>query len=204
MDSLYLGCVCWLSIAWRYQGIDEGAGMRMQIRREWAMPNKHTFLINPIKDLIEKYVGDGKGWIDPFAGENSPAEFTNDLNPDMPTQCHIEAKSFIQGLKDEYNGCLFDPPYSLRQLKECYESIGIKKITQEDSILFPTNIKDKIYPKIKKGGIVICCGWDSNAFGINRGFEFEEILLVAHGGRHNDTIVTVEKKVREQTIMEFT
>lgn len=27
------------------------------------------------------------------------------------------------------------------------------------------------------------------------GFEIIEILLVAHGGWHNDTIVTVEKKV---------
>jgi len=29
--------------------------------------------------------------------------------------------------------------------------------------------------------------------GKNRGFEIVEILLVAHGGHHNDTIVTVEK-----------
>ena len=29
------------------------------------------------------------------------------------------------------------------------------------------------------------------------GFEIIEILLVAHGGWHNDTIVTVEKKVNE-------
>lgn len=28
-----------------------------------------------------------------------------------------------------------------------------------------------------------------------RGFECEEILLVAHGGNHNDTIVVVERKV---------
>jgi len=40
-----------------------------------------------------------------------------------------------------------------------------------------------------------CCGWDSNGFGKNRGFELIELLLVCHGGRHNDTIVTVERKV---------
>lgn len=28
----------------------------------------------------------------------------------------------------------------------------------------------------------------------NRGFEIIEIMLVAHGGNHNDTIVTVERK----------
>ena len=33
--------------------------------------------------------------------------------------------------------------------------------------------------------------------GKNRGFEIVEILLVAHGGHHNDTICTVEKKIEE-------
>jgi hypothetical protein len=31
--------------------------------------------------------------------------------------------------------------------------------------------------------------------GKNRGFEIQEILLVAHGGNHNDTICVVEKKL---------
>lgn len=51
----------------------------MIINRVWAMPNKWTFQIQPITELIKRYVGDGKGWIDPFAGMTSPAEITNDL-----------------------------------------------------------------------------------------------------------------------------
>jgi hypothetical protein len=31
--------------------------------------------------------------------------------------------------------------------------------------------------------------------GKNRGFEIVEILIVAHGGHHNDTLVTVERKL---------
>ena len=31
--------------------------------------------------------------------------------------------------------------------------------------------------------------------GKNRGFEIVEILLVAHGGHYNDTIVTIEIKL---------
>lgn len=34
-----------------------------------------------------------------------------------------------------------------------------------------------------------------NGIGKTRGFEIVEILLVAHGGNHNDTIVTVERKL---------
>ena len=47
---------------------------------------------------------------------------------------------------------------------------------------------------MKKGGIVLSCGWNSMGIGKTRGFEIIEILLVAHGGAKNDTIVTVEVK----------
>jgi len=166
----------------------------MVFSREWCMPDKWTFKIHPIATLINKYVGNGKNWIDPFAGENSPAEITNDLNPDRPTKYHLHAFDFIQQLEGVYSGCLFDPPYSLTQVKECYNGIGIELMSQKDAQYFPTYIKDAIAPKIKPGGYVICFGWDTNGMGKSRGFEMKEILLVAHGGRHNDTIVTVEQK----------
>lgn len=166
----------------------------MKITREWAMPSKHTFNIKPIQRLISKYVGDGKNWIDPFAGYNSPAEITNDLNPNAPTKFHMHALQFAQMLNGKYNGCLFDPPYSLRQVKECYESIGCEEFMSQDINHFPSNIKREIAKHIRPNGIVICCGWNSNGFGKKYGFEMEEILLVSHGGFHNDTIVTIERK----------
>jgi hypothetical protein len=167
----------------------------MIINRIWAMPSKWTFKIKPIAELLSRYVGDGKNWIDPFAGENSPAEITNDLNPERPAMFHMHAKEFSASLCDnQHSGCLFDPPYSLRQVKECYNNIGIKNLSQEDSQYFPNNIKNILAIKIKPGGTVICFGWNSQGFGINLGFDIIEILLVPHGGKHNDTIVTVEKK----------
>ena len=44
----------------------------MKIERKWAMPNKWTFTIKPITELLSRYVGDGMGWVDLFAGKNSP------------------------------------------------------------------------------------------------------------------------------------
>jgi hypothetical protein len=160
------------------------------------MPSKHTFTIAPIKELIYRYGGDFKGWVDPFAGENSPAEITNDLNPDKPTKHHLLATDFALMLTGPiwYNGVLFDPPYSLRQLKECYDSVGVKMF-KDDSQRFPQNVKELIAVPIKQGGIAITCGWNSQGFGKNLGFEIIEILLVAHGRGHNDTIVTVERKL---------
>jgi hypothetical protein len=164
------------------------------ISRIWAMPSRHTFLIKPISILIAKYVQDGRGWVDPFAGENSPAEITNDLNPDKPATFHLHAKDFANQLTGKYKGVLFDPPYSLRQVKECYDKIGVK-LFQEDTQRFPQNVKELIAPKIENNGIAITFGWNSQGFGKNLGFEIIEILMVPHGRSHNDTIVTVERKI---------
>lgn len=171
----------------------ESCASYIPIVREWAMPSKHTFLIKPIDKIIKKYVGEGTGWIDPFAGENSPAEITNDMNPNKPAKYHLHAKDFSAQLEGQFNGVLFDPPYSLRQVKECYDEIGVK-LFQEDSQRFPQNVKEVIAPKIKSGGLAISFGWNSQGFGKNLGFEIIEILLVAHGRSHNDTICVVERK----------
>ena len=144
--------------------------------------------------MLERYVGNGEGWVDPFAGYNSPAEYTNDLNPNATANQHKEAIVFVNELHSNLEGALFDPPYSLRQIKECYNGLGSKvpfECTQQQF----TNVKDVLAPKIKLGGYAISCGWNTNGFGKNRGFALVEILLVAHGGHHNDTIVTVERRV---------
>lgn len=169
-------------------------GNVVAVNRVWAMPSKHTFTIKPIAELLQRYCGDGAGWIDPFAGENSPAEITNDLNPAKPTKFHLHAKEFAGQLPGLYSGVLLDPPYSLRQVKECYDSIGAP-LFQDDTQRFPQNVKELIAPKIMPGGYAICFGWNSQGFGKNLGFELVELLLVAHGRSHNDTIVTVERKI---------
>jgi hypothetical protein len=176
----------------------------MKLTRVWAMPNKETFTIKPIKEMLGKYVGDGKGWYDPFAGNNSPAQYTNDLNPKCKTTTHMEASEFIERMDNNFlaKGLLFDPPYSLRQLKECYENIDKKMTFEESQDASFSKLKDVIALKIDNGGYVISCGWSSGGFGKNRGFEIVEILLVPHGGHHNDTIVTVERKVQNQITIE--
>lgn len=167
------------------------------ISRAWAMPSMHTFTVKPIGELVRKYVGDGKMWVDPFAGDNSPACWSNDLNPKKMAEYHMPATDFAKMLEGEYDGVLFDPPYNLQQLKECYESIGIQMF-QDDSQRFPQNVKELLAPKVRMGGRVICCGWNTQGFGKNLGFRLEEILIVAHGRSHNDTLVTVERKVHHQ------
>ena len=170
----------------------------MKIERKWAMPSMHTFTIKPIAELLSRYVKEPKEYIiDPFAGENSPAGVTNDHNPEKPTTHHLEAIDFVNLFEDGwFDLALFDPPYSYRQVSEHYKVIG-KKATQLDtSTNFYNRVLNPLANKIKVGGYCISFGWNTNAMGKNRGFEIVEILIVAHGGHHNDTLVTVERKIK--------
>lgn len=169
----------------------------MELRREWAMPSHETFLIKPFAKLIPNYVKHGQLWADPFAGDNSPAKFTNDLNPNKKATHHLEADEFMKTFEDEsLDGVLLDPPYSPRQITECYKGVGRKATMLDTSNLFFSKIKKTIAKKIKHHGVCITWGWNSNAMGASRGFEKELILLVAHGGNHNDTICVVERKTQ--------
>ena len=62
------------------------------------MPNAWTFTIKPIRDLLKEEVTDGL-WCDPFAGKNSPAQVTNDLNPERDTTYHLDALEFLKLIK---------------------------------------------------------------------------------------------------------
>ena len=172
----------------------------MIIKRIWAMPNKWTFTIKPIKELLEREVGAGlmmNGlWCDPFAGQNSPAQVTNDLNPKNKADFHLDALDFLrQQETGKYDGVLFDPPYSPHQVKEVYEDIGRETVADNTRMDFWSNCKNEIVRILKPGGKAICFGWNSMGLGKNRGFEMLEILLVPHGASRNDTICTVEIKL---------
>lgn len=164
------------------------------IQRKWAMPNKNTFSIKPIKELIEEQLTDGI-WIDPYANSNTIATITNDLNPIYNTNYHLDALDFLRLFdNNSIDGVLFDPPYSPRQISECYNNVGLKCTNRDTMASFWSNQKKEISRIVKVGGKVITFGWNSGGIGKSYGFEIIKILLVPHGGWHNDTICTVEIK----------
>lgn len=173
----------------------------MRIERIWAMPNRSTFTIAPIKQLLAEEVPQGflrnGDWIDPFAGNSSVANLSNDLNPNARSIYHQDALDFL-AIWDNNSamGCLYDPPYSMRQASECYQSYGKKYFDHHPtSMKYWSLCKNEIARIIKPGGKVICFGWTSQGIGKTRGFEMSRILLVPHGGSRNDTICTVEVKL---------
>ena len=164
----------------------------MKLDRIHAQPNAATYTIPPISVLLAEEMC-GQPWCDPFAGWNSPAQVTNDLNPDAPTGSHLDALEFLQGHpRQHFAGVLYDPPYSFGQAKEVYESIGLTTPERFTCMDFWAAIRDEITRVVKPAGKVISFGWTSTGMGLARGFRMDRILLVPHGGGRNDTICTVE------------
>ena len=165
----------------------------IKINREWAMPNSNTFSIKPIRELIERYLSGTI--IDPFANQNKLATITNDLDPQYDTDYHMDATEFLKMLdNNSADVVLWDPPYSPRQIMECYKKFNMTVNMQTTQASYWSKQKEQVARIVKPNGIVITCGWNSGGIGKKYGFKIIEILLVAHGGWHNDTIVTVERK----------
>ena len=144
----------------------------MRIERVWAMPNKRTFTIEPIEKLIEEEIGDE--YIDPF-----PFEYKEDASEYLK---RIEA----------HNYGVFAPPYSPRQLKECYKGLGEYDTKSSTWSNWKDLMAEKVLDKC------ISFGWNTCGLGKKRGCKITRILMVCHGGMHNDTICTVERRVQER------
>lgn len=167
----------------------------MTIERIWAMPNSNTFQIPPVKNFVEEALCGCKIIIDPFANNCKYGTITNDLNPNFDTDFHLDALVFLKQIPDNYADCvIYDPPYSLRQVKECYEGVGITVTAEHTKASWRSKHLDEIQRILKSGGKALCFGWNTNGVGKKRGFEMEKILIVPHGGSHNDLLCTLEIK----------
>lgn len=175
------------------------------IVREWAMPNSKTFKIKPIKELIENELVNGV-IIDPFANEHSIKSImtenqkyiSNDIDESYDTDYHMEALEFLKMFQDNsVDMVLYDPPYSPRQISECYKKAGQVVNMQTTQSSYWSNQKKEIARILKPNGKVITFGWNSGGIGKSNGFVTTKIMLVAHGGWHNDTICTVERKLKD-------
>lgn len=108
----------------------------------------------------------------------------------------MDALKFLQSIETESADLvLYDPPYSISQASELYKSYGREKLeVNVANMKYWALCKDNVARILKVGGRVICCGWNTNGLGKNRGFEMTNVLIVAHGGSKNDTLVTLEYK----------
>ena len=165
--------------------------------RMWAMPNHNTFTVKPIQEFISRHITTGL-WLDPFSRNSSfrTTCITNDLNTEVDADYHLEALDFLSMFEDaSVDGVLFDPPYSPRQISECYKQVGRAVHMRDTQSSFYGDRKREVARVIKPYGKALCFGWNSGGIGKQNGFELLDVLLVPHGGAHNDTICTAEIKL---------
>ena len=170
----------------------------MNFSRTFAMPDSETFSVKPIREFVQRFLAASKVSVDPFARDRDWFTHTNDLNPATKAQHHVDAEEFCRTLAAKSVRAdlgIFDPPYSPRQIAECYKSIGLKVGSEEtQNARLYKRVRDALDALIVPGGIVLSFGWQSAGMGIKRNYEQIQILLVAHGGGHNDTICVAERK----------
>ena len=162
------------------------------------MPNADTFSVPVIGEFVQRHLRGVS--IDPFARNSGLATYTNDLSKETSAQYHMLADDFLTMLAVQHvkaDVVIFDPPYSPGQIVECYQSCGLEvgiKSGQNGALY--KSARTAIRKLCKYGTIVLSFGW--NSCGMGEGFSIEEIMLVAHGGAHNDTICLAEKMTQEQ------
>ena len=145
--------------------------------------------MSPVQKIFSLY-GVGPGYVDPFSGENSPAEFTNDIEG-RGNKSQIDGLEFLKIFEDNsVCGALFDPPYSVEQ---CLRRYTPKFKGTAGRAEYWARCKDEISRIVKPGGVSISFCWDSTGIGKGRNFEIIEIVLLCHGACHNDTIITIER-----------
>lgn len=170
----------------------------MKFSRAWAMPTADTFDCPPIGEFMHRYMRGVS--VDPFARNKRWATYTNDLNPDTAAEYHMDAEAFLKMLHSRgvaADCIILDPPYSPRQISECYRAAGIKatmKDTQNAALYARVRAAAKRLCKV--GTVVLSFGW--NSAGMGEHFDKREILLVAHGGAHNDTICVAEEMLPDE------
>jgi len=167
------------------------------INRVWEMPNKWTFKMKCVKELFDRTVYGI--WADPFCGNYSIATYRNDIELNRNANRQMDALDFLKSLYDNsVEGVFFDPPYSVEQ---CLRKYTPKFRGTAGRAEYWARCKDEIRRITKMDGTVISFCWDSTGIGKKRGFKIEEIMLICHGACHNDTIVTVERKIDGQEAM---
>lgn len=172
--------------------------MECTFKRVWAMPSKDTFSVPSIGEFVQKYLRTSVVSVDPFARNNTWATHTNDINPKTSAQHHMDAVAFLEmlaGNRVRADLLILDPPYSHRQVSECYKESGLPVgMADTQNAALYSRVKAAAVNILSDNAVVLSFGWNSAGMGKKHGFEPIEYMLCCHGGAHNDTICVAERR----------
>ena len=175
----------------------EKAATEIKFSRCFALPNAATFSVRPIGEFVQRYLSNAAISIDPFARNCDWATYTNDINPSTSSQSHCDAEAFLvdlatRGIRADL--AFFDPPYSPGQVSEHYKAANVSMNSDYQNGKFYKRVRGALDRIMRPDGIVLSFGWQSAGMGIGRGYRLIEVMLVAHGGAHYDTICIAEQR----------
>lgn len=155
----------------------------------FAMPTRWTFQQPPVAAFVARHTAGRRCIVDPFCGQSTLAHHRNDL-----ASGGVDAETFVRGLIAQgvrADCVIFDPPYSPRQISECYQGIG-RTVTAEDTqnARLYKRVRAALAEILDPDGLALSFGWQSSGFG--KDWPTLDLLLVQHGGAHNDTICVAQ------------
>ncbi len=164
----------------------------MKVSIEWGMPSRWTFSIPPVNKFVSRWTEGQPIVVDPFAGNSAFATHSNDWGMGGKPAVEFLEELVNEGVQADV--VIFDPPYSPRQISECYKGLGLKAAMEDtQNARLYANVRPLLSRICKPEGVALCFGWSSSGMGKKFG-PVEELLLVQHGGAHNDTICVAQRK----------
>lgn len=154
------------------------------------MPRKWTFQMPKTRAWVESHLtGDV---LNLFGGVvRLPRAVHNDIETRHLLDGDINRDAYDLSLWTDLSGhfdtVVFDPPYSAHQRVVSYGLAGRRQQCV-------SHARDVVEYVLKPGGRVISLGWNSTGMSVGRGFSKLDLLVVNHGGSHNDTLVLLEKR----------
>lgn len=163
----------------------------MIVSRVWAMPSPWTFTIKPIREFVGRWIDGAAVIVDPFAGKTKIGTHNNDL-----ADGGMDAEDYCRKLIDDgviADVVLFDPPYSPRQQREAYAAVGCERDGggTRNAELYD-RVRSPLTDLLRGGGVALSFGWRTSGMDFN--WPVEELLIVEHGGAHNATLCTAQRK----------
>ena len=151
-----------------------------------------------IKEKFDKIISLYKNPIilNPFSNNNILANFTNDLDYTINSNCHMEALDFLKLFNDNsVDIVLFDPPCDPGNMKFYFEKLNLKIDMTYTRTEYWSKLKKEVSRILKSGGYAINIGYSSGGIGKNNGFNIEEILILNHNSFDRDVFCVVDKKL---------
>ena len=150
-------------------------------------PARYTFEMPQLKAWVEQWCRGQT--LNLFGGKirlKIDEEISNDIDTTMPTIHHMDAMQLVDSWTGPpFDTIVLDPPYNLRKAREKYNGRFIGSFTK---------IKDHLIPIMAERARVISLGYDTVGMSRRRGFHKIAIVVVCHGGDHNDTLGVVEER----------